>query len=146
MFNLQRSCDVFHFIISIDDIDAGINLLQFGIQTDVRGIEHVGDECHLTEIALVDHRVVLTCQLYALPLGVKVGIRLLIECPCLVYLVIERLSQHALLLLALADAYTALLHLLILLEERTDGIFHAHTHIPIIDVLVEGRNVVGKGT
>ena len=65
--------DVFHFIVVVQDVDAGIHQSQVGGELHVAGIQHVGQQRHLVFIAVLGDVVILVCQLYTVLLCPQVG-------------------------------------------------------------------------
>lgn len=65
--------DVFHFIVVVQDVDAGIHQSQVGGEFHVAGIQHVGQQRHLVFIAVLGDVVILVCQLYTVLLCPQVG-------------------------------------------------------------------------
>ena len=87
---------VLHLIIGIGDVDARIDLAQFGVELHIGSVYHVGDERQLVEIAVVDHLIVLSRQLHALLLGFELGIALQVEGVGSLYVVVYLLGSHLL--------------------------------------------------
>lgn len=66
-------CDVFHCIIIVQDIDAGVYQSQVGADLHVAGIQHVGQQCHPVLIAVIGNAVILIRQPDAVLLGTQIG-------------------------------------------------------------------------
>ena len=106
----------------------------------------VGDECQLRQVAVVDHLIVLPSQLYALLLCFQLYKGLLIIGVSLLYLVVQLFGCNYVRLLCLTGTNMGLLHLLVLLEQRTDRVLDTNSYIPEVEVFVNGRYIVGKRT
>ena len=65
--------DVFHFIVVVQDVDAGIHQSQVGGELHIAGIQHVGQQRHLVFIAVLGDVVILVRQPYAVLLCPQVG-------------------------------------------------------------------------
>ncbi len=136
VFLLNFSCHVLHAIVGIDNVDAGIYLTELGIELEVGGIHHVCNQSELTEIAGIHHVVVLLCQFHALSLRFQFYIGLLIQHVGSLHFVVELLCLYGMCLFCLSGLYGSLLDSLVALEERAETVFHAYTHIPDVEVLI----------
>ena len=65
--------DVFHFIIVVQDVDAGVHQLHVGAEFCVACVQHVGEQGHSVLIARVGDVIVLVCQPNAVFLCSQVG-------------------------------------------------------------------------
>lgn len=144
--NLYFPCDILHLVIREDGVRPCVYLLQFGVELYVGGVEHVGDDGKLGKIAVVYHPIVLRCQLYALLPCAQIDERLAVKSICFLHFVIEHFGRYGV-------AVTAPLHLgtrpangLVALEQRTERVSYAYAYSPDVEVLVNGRDVIGERT
>ena len=133
---LNFSCHVLHAIVGIDDVDAGIHLAELGIELEVGGIHHIRNQSELTEIAGIHHVVVLLCQLHALSLRFLFYVGLLILHVGCLHIIVKLLCLNGMCLFSLSGFHGSLLDALVALEERAEAVFHAHAHIPDVEVLI----------
>ena len=68
-------CDIFHFIVTINHVDACIDQVQVGTQLHIAGIEHIRKQRKVIFVAVTGHAVILVGQLHAFLLCAKVGER-----------------------------------------------------------------------
>lgn len=109
--------EVFHFIIMVEDVDAGVHQSEVGTELSVAGIQHIGEQRHLVAVAVVDDFVVLIRQPDAVFLCPQVGEGGQEVNVALLHGIFDLLLRQQVLLLGLTHVQPRLFQLPVVLEE-----------------------------
>ena len=137
--------DVFHFIVVVQDVDAGIHQSQVGGELHIAGIQHVGQQRHLVFIAVLGDVVILVRQPYAVLLCPQVGKGgQEVHIPFLhgiFHLFLHQLVSF----LRLTHIQSRLFQRPVVLEQGGKVVFYAYAYIPIIEIVIQYGYFNGNG-
>ena len=136
-------CDVFHCIIIVQDVDAGVYQSQVGTELHVAGIQHVGQQCHPVLIAVIGNAVILIRQPDAVLLGTQIGKSGQEIYISLLYGIFHLLLHQLVAFLCLAHVQPRLFQFPVVLEQGRKVVFYAHAYVPVIEIIIQYRHFDG---